>query len=342
MAHPGQQISLPNSPTPNPQTAYQLVSGVADPFSLRYRPLLRGGNVTVNSPVDFGLGGPGVVARDFPPQDGTLGGAPPSFFQNGMTVTPTLVNNINNGNPLLSCSPYRSTEWWHLTIWGQELIRQIGTDPDFSGQVAVRGSQQVTMLKARITWTEFPAQRRQIIADIGTGLDIFIGPTNQVFAIEIMVPDVVSAPALRPGVFTTDGGDDPSDAPPRFRYDAFLVASAWCVYGSRGSPAGTFTQSAFIVTADDTQNRVLVDIPDNARTVQVFSSQASGNNPVIWGFETAPPPGSLELVTASLGQTDFNGSQTGRVFVPQTAKFLFLTAPDNAETLMTAVFRGQQ
>lgn len=353
MAHPGNQISLPNLCSPITQTGYELVSAVADPFAIDYRPLRRGGNVTIPGlQTDFGFG-TGVVAKDFPPEDGTLGPGSTAVFPShggGTVVTPIQVGNINNGNPLLSIPPIQSIEWWHLTIWAQEIIRDRLVDPDFSGQTAVRAARQVSMLKARVTWTEFPSQAREIIVDIGTGLDIFVGPTNQMFAVEIMVPDPTSAPAVRPGPFTTSAAPAPSTEPPRFMLDSWVVASAWCVYGSVGRPEGRFTQSAFLGQTVGIpivqQGFVDIPIPDNARRVQVFSTEEVGNVAVQWGFRNPIPAGPtvIPIVLTPLGAFPFaDGFSTRIVEVPQNAKFMRLRSSILAAArTMTAVFKGQQ
>lgn len=339
---PGSNLAIPNMCSPQAHTQYELVSAVADPFALQYLPLRRGGNVTVPGAPDFGFGGPGIIARDFPPQDGTLGTVPQ--FDGSIPVVQG-VGNVNGGSPLLSLPPIQSVEWWHVTIWAQEIIRNSQVDPDFSGQAAVRAARQVSMLKARIIWTEFPSQPREIIVDIGTGIDIFIGPTNQVFAVEIMVPNPASAPVLRPGAFTTSANQvDPSEDPPKFRLDSWVVASAWCVYGAVGRPEGRFTQSAFASNSTP-QASVDIPIPDNARRVEIFSTQPTANPPVIWGFEnprnpvTGSPPA---VVLTPLGQFDFVGSQTDLVEVPQNAKFLRVRGLDAELRTYTAVFKGQQ
>lgn len=340
--YPGAPIAIPNMPSPQVQTEYQLISAVADPFALDYLPLRRGGAVNNGSPIDFGLGGPGIIGRDFPPQDGTLGATPGAA---GVPAVPA-VGNINNGSPLLSVPPIRSIEWWHLTIWAQELIRDSTINPDFSGQSAVRAGRQVSMLKAKVTWVEFPSQPREILIDIGTGIDIFLGPTNQVFSVEIMIPNTAVAPPLRPGAFTTSATPAiPSEDPPKFRIDAWVVASAWCVYGSVGRPEGRFTQTAF-ASGSTSQLFVDIPIPDNARVLQVFSTQPNGNPPVIWGFENPVLPGAgtaPAIVPTPLGQFDFTGSQTGRVLVPQNSKFIRVgQGGDAALRTYTATFRGQQ
>lgn len=339
-------IPIPNQCSPQVQSEYQLVSGVADPFAIDYKPLYRGGAARVNTGIDFGFG-PGVIARDIPPQDGTFGVTPQAAG-----VSPVAgVGNINSGSPLLSLPPIKSVEWWHLTIWAQEIIRAFDINPDFSGQSAVRAARQVSMLKARVTWTEFPAIPRQIIIDIGTGIDIFIGPTNQLFSVEIMVPDPTSAPPVRPEGFTSSAPgnpEDPSVDPPIFRFDSYVAASAWCVYGSIGRPAGRFTQTAGTTSGAPNQPFVDIPIPDNARTVQVFSTEAMGNLPVIWGFEnpvtplsggSSPPP----VINTPLGQFDFFfGDHTGRVEVPQNAKFMRVSRLGATVTTFTAVFEDQQ
>ncbi len=357
MAHPGNQIAIPNLCSPQVQTEYQLVSAVADPFSLAYKPLRRGGQVNVPIQVDFGLGGLGVIAKDFPPQDGTLGATPQfpalpnsAAFPQGTVVSPVPVGNINNGNPLLSIPPIRSIEWWHLTIWGQEIIRDRVENPQVTPQEIVRSAPQLTMLKAKITWVEFPSIAREIIVDIGTGIDIFIGPTNQVFAVEIMVPDVVSAPPVRPGAFTSSALPAPSTDPPRFIADTWVVASAWCVYGAVGRPTGRFTQSAFMgQTPIPITGQPFVDIPipDNARRVQVFSTEENQNAPIVWGFENPVLPGTgtpVPFVTTALGSFSFvDGFTTRIVQVPQNAKFMRLRSENiNNPRTMTAVFEDQQ
>lgn len=352
-------LAIPNLCSPQSHTQYELISAVADPFAINYLPLRRGGNVTVAGAPDFGYGGAGIVARDFPPQDGTLGVV--QQFDGAIPVVQG-VGNVNGGAPLLSIPPIKSVEWWHVTIWAQELIRDFTTDPNVNSQSAIRSARQVSMLKARIIWTEFPSQAREIIVDIGTGIDIFIGPTNQMFAVEIMVPNPASAPVVRPAPFTTAApGPGPSVEPPRFRLDAWVVASAWCVYGAIGRPEGRYTQSAALsagLAPVPPQLFVDIPVPDNARRVQIFStndpdSSAVPNRPAIWGFENPQPPvgGSpVPIVLTPLGLVQFGNAafpraQTPIVEVPQTAKFLRVQNPGlvgGATTTQTAVFKGQQ
>lgn len=240
--------------------------------------------------------------------------------------------NTQSGGLLLSTPKQPYPTWWHLQVWGRELVTSafefdmleangeleslvkggaFGTIPArTSTEGARRGvtSSQASALKVAIEYVEYPTQRRRrIIQDIGDCFDMPLGPTQQI-DVDLLAPD----PNGYPGPFP--GGYDPANQ----RFATWVVAQCQpCVNGTMRDHGSRFTQN---VAIGQEAGGTCVPIADGARFMQIFA-QSDAPPPAEWRYEHGgDPPIPRQRFGFQPGLFT-----TQRVMIPQTAKAVCLT-----------------
>lgn len=230
---------------------------------------------------------------------------------------------------LLRTRPARGVVWWNVNVWAKERIWREGVDPQPQQQDVQGNGQQVSSLKVRVSWTEFPSRERDIFMDLGAGFTIGVGPTTQV-GVELMVPDTSKFTGVIPPEFDN------------LRVSTYVVASCWAVQAPIGRPSGRSTQAAFLrgaAVAGPTQSTQFVPIADGARFVQIFGSRTGGGN--AGGALLTPPSFRIQdnLLVRPVGRISFPAldENTPKTEIAQNAKFIELTSIDNAEAVFNVV-----
>jgi hypothetical protein len=158
--------------------------------------------------------------------------------------------------------PRECRTYWHIECFAVEKqfltaeALQLFADNQepLEKQAAMRGARPSSQLKILIEWFSARQQTRSLIADIGTGIDIRIGPTSSVTGV-LLLPD--------PSNVVVPAGLAP-----------LALESTATVVTARGTPVntpgggwnGTYTQTRY-VPADET---VLDVIPAFARWVEIY------------------------------------------------------------------------
>lgn len=216
------------------------------------------------------------------------------------------------GGRLLSPPPTIHPVFWAVTVWAKELVRAPGQPVPSDPQIAGGLGSQASYYKLRVQWNQYPSRLREIIVDIGDGVDLTIGPTTNLY-VDLMAPDPASGDPLPPDF---DG----------FRVDAYVVASAWGTSVPLGHPTGRFTQALFFPDPETTPTRC-VHIADGARTLQVLGDINGEPSSAFWSPDdqdgsALPGLGNITVATAA-GETG-----TDIVEIPQNAKAVcFAAAP---------------
>lgn len=225
---------------------------------------------------------------------------------------------VFSSGTLLRTQPSDCMSWWNCNVWAKEVVSSLDEPPPEQESVQGNGI-QVSALKVRVKWAEYPSRERDILMDIGSGFTIAVGPTP-VVEVDLMVPD----PTKFVGVVPT-GLDN-------LRTSTYVVASAWPVAAPIGRPSGRVSQAVFL-TAD--QQSQLVQIGDGARFVQIFSDVVGGG----LGFTSPAFRVRDNILDRPLGRisfpvTEFNSPKTE---VAQNAKFISLEGTPAAGALFNVV-----
>lgn len=210
---------------------------------------------------------------------------------------------------LLRTRPSRGIVWWNVNVWAKEKITRVGEPLPAEPSVAGDGL-QVSALKVRLSWTEFPSRQREILMDIGAGFTISVGPTTQVW-VELVVPDEEKfVGVIPPGL---EG----------LRTSTYVVASCWAVQAPIGRPSGRVSRAVFLRDPDQTSQ--LVKIGDGARFVQMFSDTVSGGGAgaEFPRYRVRESIADRNIGTITWPLLDFN---TPKVEIAQNAKFISLEA----------------
>jgi len=230
-------------------------------------------------------------------------------------------------------------QYWHIECFGVEkqFLTSVA-DVEFSDARsptekigAMIGAHPSSQLKIMLTWRSARGEQRTLIADIGTGFDIKIGPTSHVYGY-VMIPDppvgLVTPTALAP----------------------LLLESTATLITARGTPfvaqGGTFngryTQTLVVGT---TGAAVLHEIPAFARRVTLYVAAATLADP------PAAPASSVNLsfvfdipVAGGIAPVGFAGPfglapapiHSPTLPIPQNAKFVSLSG--STEQLATLVY----
>jgi hypothetical protein len=246
--------------------------------------------------------------------------------------------NINHGGPLLKIAPIRSVEWYHVTVWANEIVQLLTAGTPTFGEVMA--APQNSMLRARIRWHARQGYERAIDVDIGTGVDLWVPPTPQL-EVELLVPNPASAPVGTTGNkypipwFTTNGL---SDGDPAYQYISCVTATAYPVCSPVSHPPNRLTFNAFSEQIDAGIGTFpVILIPPNARYCQVTSSDITSNPNMLWLFDqndAASVIGSFNFPVGAL--------TTENVLVPQHAKALLIFPTANVSRTLTVSFELQQ
>lgn len=230
---------------------------------------------------------------------------------------------------LLRTRPGRGVVWWNINVWAKERLWRQGVDAQPEQQDVQGNGIQVSALKVRLRWPEYPSREREVFMDIGAGFTISVGPTTQV-EVELVVPDE----SRFTGVIPTDFEN--------LRTSTYVVASCWAVQAPIGRPSGRSTQAVFLRgagVAGPSQPTQFVPIGDGARFVQIFGTRTGGGT--AGGALLAPPSYRIQdnLLVRPVGRISFSvlDDSTQKTEIAQNAKFVELTAIDPVEAVFNVV-----
>lgn len=312
-------IAMADPPVGAPNTQRLCVQGIADPFALQWVPI-----------------GPGTQAQDpaFAVGSGIFSTAI-EFASMGGTVD-KFGRNINHGGPLLKIAPVRSVEWYHVTVWATEIVQLLTAGTPTEGEVLA--APQNSMLRARVRWSQRQGYERAVDVDIGTGVDIWVPPTNQI-EVELLVPNPATTPVGTTGnkyptwfTTTTEDGD------PAYQYISCVTASAYPVCSPVSHPPNRLTFNAFSESVDAGINTIpVIPVPPNARYCQISSNEETDNPEMFWLFDQAN-------IGSVIGSFNFPaGSRTTEnVLVPQHAKAMRIVFTANVARTLSVSFELQQ
>lgn len=206
---------------------------------------------------------------------------------------------------LLRTSPSRGVVWWNVNVWAKEKVTTLLENLPTRESVQGNGI-QVSALKVRVRFPEYPSRERDILMDIGSGFTISVGPTTQV-EVELVVPDEEKFTGVIP--LGLEG----------LRTSTYVVASTWAVQAPIGRPSGRVSQAVYLRDPDQTVQ--LVKLGDGARFVQIFGDAPSGALSTPPSFLVREDPTDRAIGQISFPAADFN---TPRTEVAQNAKFISL------------------
>ena len=280
----------------DPWTKDLEVRGLYDPLALQYFPLKR-----FQGTVDF-------FGRSLSP-----------FVNPLQTFAGGQVNPLA-GDDLLSTTSLNEDSFIHVSVWAYEILNGLRVDQPSVQGITSSGSRGASALKVQIGWAQRPLGRREIIADLGSGIDTHIGPTSQVW-IDLMVPDLLTAPPQRPATFSSFA-----------QYNTRVVASCRIARSIGSQDNLTYTQTVYAI-GGDTPQRPLVPVVPEARSVQVFSNLGCDDSAASIQFlydtpeQLSPPPENAGLDLAPVFATAnlpclTTGGPSIRMLIPQTAKFI--------------------
>jgi hypothetical protein len=219
---------------------------------------------------------------------------------------------------LLRTRPGTGVVWWNVNVWAKEALFENGQP--VPQQASVQGNAiQVSALKVRVRWPEFPSREREILMDIGSGFTISVGPTTQA-EVELMVPDEQKLTTIVPVGLQN------------LRASTYVVASCWAVQAPIGRPSGRATQAVYLLA--DTQLVQFVKIADGARFVQIFADTAGGGLAFPPSFRAQANLASRPLGRISFPALDFN---TAKTEIAQNAKFIAFEAMPGSDTILNVV-----
>lgn len=206
---------------------------------------------------------------------------------------------------LLRTQPSRGVVWWNVNVWAKEKVTSI-LEPLPTRESVQGNGIQVSALKVRVKFPEYPSRERDILMDIGSGFTISVGPTTQV-EVELVVPDEEKFTGVIPPELAG------------LRTSTYVVASAWAVQAPIGRPSGRVSQAVYLRSPDQTIQ--LVKLGDGARFVQIFGDAAAGALSTPPSFLVREDPTDRAIGQISFPALEFN---TPRTEVAQNAKFISL------------------
>lgn len=223
-----------------------------------------------------------------------------------LVTQPSASPNLLSGQPLLKFVPSPYPQTYRVTVRAHEVMTPVGT---FATDSEIGAGRLVSVLKVRVTWHFVTGLPVTADFDIGTGLDLPVGPTDAV-QVDVLVPDPASIPAELPA--------QPSDA----NYNTLVQAAVFCAPCADLSWQGRFTQAVFIRTGTTAATR-LVEIKPEARYVQFFSDSTGQNSPRFINLYDFNPAASADFGRAFWNAAEFS---TDEVEIPQGATHIELTA----------------
>lgn len=212
---------------------------------------------------------------------------------------------------LLRTRPSRGVVWWNVNVWAKEKITTL-LEPLPTRESVQGDGIQVSALKVRVKFPEYPSRERDILMDIGAGFTISVGPTTQV-EVELVVPDEEKFEGVIP--LGLEG----------LRTSTYVVASAWAVQAPIGRPSGRVSRAVYL--RDPDQLTQLVKLGDGARFVQIFTDVLGGGLPAPPAFRIRDGLLERPLGRISLPGLAFNSPRTE---IAQNAKFISFDATGGA------------
>ncbi len=201
-------------------------------------------------------------------------------------------------------------EFYSVKIQCHEVLTdRTSADAIFVDDNEVSRGQRHSVLKARLTWYLPPSYIETVDMDIGTGVDVSVGPTNRV-TVEILAPDPASIPSVLPAGHR------------EANYNTSVAVNVQCAPGTMSRFTARFTQQVFVETATLSATRNVVLRPD-ARRIQVLADQNAIRPPqfiTLYPFAPAASP--------TLGRINMEPADTASLVteIPQGATHLQLSA----------------
>lgn len=232
--------------------------------------------------------------------------------------------------------------YWHVSCFGLEkLMPTDEAEALYEGRATptqqlsgLRGGHPSSSLKVVLEWPTAHQEKQMLIADIGTGFDIKIGPSTHVTGV-LLVPDpppgIVIPPALAPL-------EDLSTA-------TLVTARATPMNVQGGTFNGRYTQT-LITTAGGPAT--LHEIPRFARWVQIYTGAPTLADPPValppaavtacWIYDILPGGGGLAPLgcIGSFGAGPLGPLVSSRIPIPQNASHISLSSA--GVSLVTLVY----
>lgn len=201
--------------------------------------------------------------------------------------------------------------WWSFTVevFGEAYFPTIAPPVDLL-QAALDSDNPRSMLKLRLRWPQGNSRVRTVRMDISTGLTVYIPPTTKVQA-QVLIPDPASIPAELPASFNPD-----------VSLSTFVVCTAQCVAAPVGRATATDTQCYFV---NQVQSSFIDPRQQDARSVQVFSSEVLDTDDLQFIFQDPPLPDvqelgsfgtSLPAATTETRDSTYPGPSNGIRYIP--------------------------
>jgi hypothetical protein len=174
----------------------------------------------------------------------------------------------------------------NVNVWAKEVLFEQGAP--LTERAHVQGSGiQVSALKVRVRWPEYPSREREVLMDIGSGFTISVGPTTQA-EVELVVPDEQK--------FT---GVVPPDLR-NLRTATYVVASCWAVQAPIGDLGSFGKRSTCAISPDPTSSSVgrSPTVPIRADLQRHARAGFGANNPRFGSRTTWRPSRRADLVSA--------------------------------------------
>jgi hypothetical protein len=231
-----------------------------------------------------------------------------------LRLQPTHAVNVLSGQPLLKFVPSLYPQPYRVTVRAHEVMTQrLSSTETFATDQQIAGGRLVSVLKVRLTWHFLTGIPVTADFDIGTGLDLPVGPTDTV-EVDVLVPDPTSIPDILP--------TETSDA----NFNTLVQASVFCDPCANLSWSGRFTQAEFVQTGTSSAIR-RVEIKPEARRIQLFSDSTGNMSPRFINLYDFNPAASANFGRLFWDPAEFSSP---KYEIPQGATHLELSsAPAN-------------
>lgn len=218
--------------------------------------------------------------------------------------------------------------WWNLVVQprGEVFYDPATQEVPTLSEVLSSDDRLVSMMKVEIEYNAGNGKINRRRMDVGTGVDIFVTP-NQNLKARILVPNPESVPTTLPS----------SMAPrPDLRVAADVMIGLECVQAPVGRDDALYTQPFYTIPGDPEQAAFDAEIQRGAKEAQIFSSAPlSGTAEFI--FERTPFD-STDVGNFFTASAPGDNTASEIVIIPQIAD-LIRVVPTNGPLVITVVQR---